>query len=63
MLKQLTRTEEAQLVAQPAAMIARYLSEISISLRFLTNFANIPNAQPQPLSIDELRDLNIVKTD
>jgi hypothetical protein len=49
--------------AQTAAMIARYLSEMSISLRFLTDFANIPNAQPQPLSIDELRDLNVVNAD
>jgi hypothetical protein len=49
--------------AQTAAMIARYLSEMSISLRFLTDFANIPNAQPQSLSIDELRDLNVVNAD
>jgi hypothetical protein len=49
--------------AQTAAMIARYLSEMSISLRFLTDFANIPNAHPQPLTIDELRDLNVVNSD
>jgi hypothetical protein len=49
--------------AQTAAMIARYLSEMSISLRFLTDFANTPNAHPQALTIDDLRDLNIVNAD
>ena len=49
--------------AQTAAMIARYLSEMSISLRFLTDFANTPNAHPQALSIDDLRDLNVVNAD
>jgi hypothetical protein len=49
--------------AQTAAMIARYLSEMSISLRFLTDFANSPNAAPQQLSVDDLRDLNVVNAD
>jgi hypothetical protein len=61
------RTEDVKAIqqsaAQAAADIARYLSEMSISLRFLTDFAKIPNSQPQALSIDELRDLNVVNAD
>jgi hypothetical protein len=61
------RTEDVKAIqqdaAQRAANIARYLSEMSISLKFLTDFANIPNAQPKALSVDELRDLFIVNTD
>ena len=52
-----------QHAAQTAASIARYLSEMSISLRFLTDFANIPNSHWQALSIDDLRDLNVVNSD
>jgi hypothetical protein len=52
-----------QHTAQVAASIARYLSEMSISLRFLTDFANIPNSHWQSLSIDDLRDLNVVNAD
>jgi len=61
------RTEDVKAIqqnaAQQAADIARYLSEMSISLRFLTDFASIPNSQPKALSIDELRDLNVVNAD
>jgi hypothetical protein len=49
--------------AQVAAEIARYLSEMSISLRFLTEFADIPNETPLALSRDQLRDFNIVNVD
>lgn len=49
--------------AQTAAEIARFLSEMSISLKFLTQFANIPNETPRALSRDELRDFNIVNVD
>lgn len=52
-----------QQAAGVAAQIARYLSEMSISLRFLTDFANTPNSKPKQLSVDELRDLNIVNAD
>jgi hypothetical protein len=61
------RTEDVKAIqqdaAQAAADIARYLSEMSISLRFLTDFAKIPNSTPQALSIDELRDLNVINAD
>jgi hypothetical protein len=61
------RTEDVKAIqqnaAQTAAKIARYLSEMSISLKFLTDFADIPNASPKELSVDELRDLYIVNSD
>jgi hypothetical protein len=49
--------------AQTAAEIARYLTEMSLSLRFLTEFADIPNSAPRALSRQELRDFNVVNTD
>jgi hypothetical protein len=61
------RTEDVKAIqqdsAQGAADIASYLSEMSISLRFLTDFAKIPNSQPKALPIGELRDLNVVNAD
>jgi hypothetical protein len=61
------RTEDVKAIQQDAATtaaeIARYLSGMSISLRFLTDFASIPNSKPRQLSIEELRDLNIVNAD
>ncbi|MFO1070835.1 MAG: hypothetical protein U1E14_20120 [Geminicoccaceae bacterium] len=60
-------TEEIQNIQQDsakvAASIARYLTEMSLSLRFLTEFADIPNATWKALSRDELRDFNIVNAD
>ncbi len=50
-------------VARTAAEIARFLTEMQLSLRFLTEFANIPNENWRPLTRDELRDFNIVNTD
>ncbi|MBX5453652.1 MAG: hypothetical protein K6U10_06910 [Acidobacteriia bacterium] len=49
--------------AETAAKVARFLVEMSVSLRFLTEFAAIPNDHPRVLSIDELREYNIVNTD
>jgi hypothetical protein len=49
--------------AQTAAEIARFLVEMSLSLRFLTNFANIPNVAPRTLTRDELRDYNVVNSE
>jgi hypothetical protein len=49
--------------AQRAAEIARFLTEMGLSLRFLTAFANISNDHPRELSRDELRDFNITNTD
>jgi hypothetical protein len=49
--------------AQVAATIAGYLVEMSVSLRFLTRFANIPNDVPRPLTREEMRSLNIVNVD
>ena len=49
--------------ARQAAEIARFLVDMSLSLRFLTEFANIPNAHWRKLSRDELRDFNIVNTE
>jgi hypothetical protein len=60
-------SEEVKLIlqrsAQASARIAHFLTEMSLSLRFLTEFANIPNDQPRPLTHDELRSLNIVNAD
>jgi hypothetical protein len=49
--------------ARQAAEIARFLVDMSLSLRFLTEFANIPNAHWRKLTRDELRDFNIVNTE
>ncbi len=49
--------------ARTAAEIARFLTEMQLSLRFLTEFANIPNENWRPLTRDELRDFNVVNTD
>ncbi len=49
--------------AQIAATIARFLTDMSISLRFLTEFANIPNDLPRPLTRQELHSFNIVNVD
>lgn len=46
--------------AQIAALIARYLVDMRLSLDFLTAFANIPNNEPRGLSRDELKRFNIV---
>lgn len=55
--------EVQQDAAQTAAEIARFLTEMELSLRFLTAFASIPNETPRALTRDELRDFNIVNTD
>ncbi len=52
-----------QEAAETAAKVARYLVEMSVSLRFLTEFAAIPNANPRRLNADELRQYNLVNTD
>jgi hypothetical protein len=49
--------------AQRAADIARFLTEMGLSLRFLTAFANISNDHPRELTPDELRDFNITNTE
>ncbi|MGO8916533.1 MAG: hypothetical protein ACLQJR_11570 [Stellaceae bacterium] len=49
--------------AQIAAMIAGFLTEMSISLRFLTEFADIPNDAPRALTRQEMRSLNVVNAD
>jgi|GEM_PF-1955465 hypothetical protein len=49
--------------AETAAKIARFLVEMSVSLRFLTEFASIPNEHPRVLSLEELREYNIINTD
>ncbi|HVY15147.1 MAG TPA: hypothetical protein VHB27_07970 [Rhodopila sp.] len=46
--------------AQIAAVIARYLVEMRLSLDFLTTFAAIPNSSPRPLSRAELVQFNVV---
>ncbi len=55
--------EVQQTAAQIAAEIARFLVEMQLSLRFLTEFANIPNENYRVLRRDELRDFNIINTD
>ena len=49
--------------AQTAAEIAKYLTEMGLSLRFLTRFAAIHNDQPTDLSRAELREFNVINTD
>jgi hypothetical protein len=49
--------------AQIAAEIARFLAEMGLSLRFLTEFSSIPTEHPRDLTRDELRDFNIINTD
>ncbi|HET6605157.1 MAG TPA: hypothetical protein VFG62_00725 [Rhodopila sp.] len=46
--------------AQIAAVIARYLVEMQLSLDFLTTFAAIPNAAPRPLTHAELIKFNVI---
>jgi hypothetical protein len=46
--------------AQIAAVIARYLVEMQLSLDFLTAFADIPNSTPRALTRQELIKFNVV---
>ncbi len=46
--------------AKIAAVIAEFLLQMRLPMRFLTEFANIPNAEPRALTRDELKELNIV---
>lgn len=46
--------------AQTAAVIAEFLLQMRLPMRFLTEFANIPNSEPRALTREELKDLNIV---
>ena len=46
--------------AQVAAVIAEFLLQMRLPMRFLTEFADIPNTKPRALTREELRDLNIV---
>lgn len=67
LLENLALDEDTKVIqqdsAQTAAEIARFLVEMSLSLRFLTQFADIPNSQPRALTRQELRDFNIINTD
>lgn len=49
--------------AQQAAEIATFLLEMRMSMRFLTEFVSIANAQPVVMSRDQLRSFNITNTD
>jgi hypothetical protein len=49
--------------AQQSAELAQFLTQMEMSLRFLTEFANIPNDKPRPLTPEELRSFNVVNTD
>ena len=46
-----------------SAKVARYLVEMSVSLRFLTLFADTPNPEPVRLRNDKLRELNVINND
>jgi hypothetical protein len=46
--------------AQISAVIARFLVEMQLSLRFLTTFANIANDDARPLTRDELKSFTIM---
>jgi hypothetical protein len=70
-LRTYLRTEAAQeeakgtlqQAAQASATVALFLTEMSVSLRFMTEFSNIHNDQPRKLTHAELRSLNIVNAD
>lgn len=49
--------------AQIAADIARYLTEMSLSLKFLTRFAALHNDTPTGLTRAELREFNVINVD
>lgn len=49
--------------AQTAASIARFLTEMGMSLKFLTAFASIHNNAARPLTRAELREFNVMNTD
>lgn len=49
--------------AKTAAVIARFLTEMGLSLKFLTRFAEIHNDQPTALTREELREFNVMNTD
>ena len=46
--------------AQTAAIIAEFLLQMRLPMRFLTEFASIPNSDPRALTREELKDLNII---
>lgn len=52
-----------QSAAEVSAGVAQFLTEMSVSLRFLTQFATIPNDRWRALTIGEMRSLNVVNTD
>lgn len=62
-----TASEEVKAIQQDAAqfsaMMARFLTEMSVSLRYMTDYANIHNDQPTALTHEELRSLNIINAD
>jgi hypothetical protein len=45
--------------AQLSATMARFLTEMSVSLRYMTEYANIHDDQPRVRTHEELRSLNI----
>ena len=63
-LRERTISEEIKLIqqysAKTAAKIAQFLLRMQLSLDFLTEFADIPNDTPRPLTPTELRRFNVV---
>ena len=49
--------------AKSVAEIARFLVEMRLSLKFLSEFSTIAHALPVPMTRDQLRDFNIVNTE
>jgi len=66
-LRRETAAEEVKAIeqgsAQLSATMARFLTEMSVSLRYMTEYGNIHNDKPRALTQEELRSLNIVNAD
>ncbi|MDA8249255.1 MAG: hypothetical protein M0Z28_08750 [Rhodospirillales bacterium] len=63
-LRERTISEEIKLIqqysAKTAAKIGQFLLRMQLSLDFLTEFADIPNDTPRPLTPEQLRRFNVV---
>jgi hypothetical protein len=66
-LRRETAAEEVKAIeqgsAQLSATMARFLTEMSVSLHYMTEYGNIHNDKPRALTQEELRSLNIVNAD
>lgn len=52
-----------QNAVQTSAEIAQFLTQMGVSLRFLTEWGSIPNDKPRPLTREEMHSLNVINVD